>query len=74
MRDEMDIFEEHGINHALWVWDPDWAPWAESVSGMNFRYGPDPENTAPMENDFQSVILEFWSRNTLRPSDFSPLP
>jgi hypothetical protein len=21
MRDEMDIFEKLGINHALWVWD-----------------------------------------------------
>jgi sugar phosphate isomerase/epimerase len=72
MRDEMDIFEELGINHALWVWNPDWAPWAESVSEMNFRYGPDPENAAPMENDLQAVILEFWARNTVRPSNLNP--
>jgi hypothetical protein len=39
---------------------------------MNFRYGPDPENAAPMENDLQAVILEFWARNTVRPSNFNP--
>ncbi len=70
MRDEMDIFEGMGINHALWVWNPDWAPWTESVTEFNFRYGADPKNTMPMENDLQTVILEFWARNTVRPSNF----
>jgi len=74
MRDEMEIFEEIGINHALWVWDPDWAPWTENVNGMNFRYGPDPENTEPVENDLQAAILESWARNTLRPSNFNAVP
>jgi hypothetical protein len=72
MRDEMNIFEELGINHALWVWNPDWAPWTESVTEFNFRYGADLQNTAPIENDLQSVILEFWARNTVRPSNFNP--
>jgi hypothetical protein len=74
MRDEMDLFEELGINHALWVWDPDWAPWTESVNEMNFRYGPAPDNAVPVENDLQIIILEFWSRNTLRPSNFNSPP
>lgn len=70
MRDEMTLFEELGINYALWVWDPDWTPWTENANGFNFRSGPDPENAAPMENDLQDVILEFWARNTVRPSNF----
>jgi hypothetical protein len=70
MRDEMDIFEEMGINYALWVWNPAWAPWTESVTDFNFRFGPDPENLAPVENDLQDVILEAWARNTVRPSNF----
>jgi hypothetical protein len=74
MRDEMDIFEATGINYALWVWDPDWKPWAESVSEFNFRYGADPKNTIPIENDLQKVILEFWARNKLRPSNFNRSP
>ncbi|MBM3153428.1 MAG: glycoside hydrolase family 5 protein [Chloroflexi bacterium] len=72
MRDEMDIFETLGINYALWVWDPDWRPWAESSTGFNFRYGPDPENASPAGNDLQDVILDFWARNTLRLSNFYP--
>ncbi|MCA2001652.1 MAG: glycoside hydrolase family 5 protein [Chloroflexi bacterium] len=71
MRDEMDIFEKAGINYAQWVWDPNWKPWAESNSGWNFRYGADPQNTAPVENDLQAVILEFWARNTVKPSNFN---
>jgi len=26
MRDEMELFEQRGMNHALWVWDPAWPP------------------------------------------------
>ncbi len=72
MRDEMDIFEVLGVNYALWVWDPDWQPWTSSVNGMNFRYGPDPENAVPVNNGLQDIILEFWARNTLSPSNFTP--
>ena len=39
---------------------------------INFRYGEDPENTTPMENDLQAIILEFWARNNIRPSNFHP--
>ncbi|MDD2921181.1 MAG: cellulase family glycosylhydrolase [Anaerolineales bacterium] len=70
MRDEMDLFEQRGMNHAFWVWDPHWKPWSESVNGMNYRYGPDPKNTAAVDNDLLDVIINFWERNTLRPSAF----
>jgi hypothetical protein len=72
MRDEMGIFEDMGINYALWVWNPAWAPWTESVTEFNFRFGADLENISPVENELQSVILEFWARNTVRPSSFHP--
>jgi len=72
MRDEMGIFEDMGINYALWVWNPAWAPWTESVTDFNFRFGADLENVSPVENDLQTVILNYWSRNILRPSSFGP--
>jgi hypothetical protein len=72
MRDEMDIFESLGINYALWVWNPAWSPWTESVTDFNFRFGEDPDNVSPVENDLQAVILEFWARNTTRLSSFTP--
>ncbi len=37
MDDEMDLFEERGMNHALWVWDPAWLAWNEEVNAFNFR-------------------------------------
>lgn len=71
MRAEMDIFEEYGVNYALWVWNPEWKPWGNSSNEFDFRYGPDPENYTPVENDLGNVILEFWGRNVLRPSNFN---
>ncbi len=70
MRDEMELFEQRGMNHAFWVWDPHWTPWSESVHGMNYRFGPDPENVTAVENDLLDVILEFWRLNTVRPSNY----
>lgn len=70
MRDEMELFEQRGMNHAFWVWDPNWTPWSESVHGMNYHFGPDPENVTSVENDLLDVILEFWRLNTVRPSNY----
>lgn len=67
MRDEMAIFEELGVNYALWVWTPDWPPYAEEVSAFNFTFGPDPENVEPEPNALQDVIMSYWARNTVRP-------
>jgi hypothetical protein len=72
MHDEMNFFEAHGINNAFWVWDPQWEPWTESVNEFNFRYGPNSKNSIPVDNELQSVILDYWSRNTIRPSNFNP--
>ncbi len=70
MRDEMALFERRGMNYAFWVWDPNWKPWSESVHDMNYRFGSDPENVSPTENELLNVIREAWSRNAARPSNF----
>jgi hypothetical protein len=70
MRTEIALFEELGLNHALWVWDPEWQPWIDGVNALNFRLGPDPENLTDVQNELQLVITEFWARNIFRPSNF----
>jgi len=67
----MEIFEEMGLNYALWVWDPDWRAWNKDVNFMTFRFGADPENVVDVENDLQDTITEFWAINTLKPSSFA---
>jgi cysteinyl-tRNA synthetase len=70
MRDEMTLFEQLGLNYAVWVWDPDWPPWNAGVNALNFRFGPDPGNATDVDNELQSVITDFWARNSLRSSNF----
>lgn len=71
MDDQMAWFEEHGLNYALWEWATSYAPFANEVNAFNFRLGPGPHNLAPVENDLQDVILRYWSKNTLRPSNWA---
>ena len=69
MDDQMDLFEQRGMNHALWAWDPSWEPWAEENDAFNFRHGPDPDHHADVaSSDLMDVIVKYWRRNTVRPS------
>ena len=68
MRDQMDLFEQRGLNSALWEWQPSWKPLGE-IDTFNFRHGPDPGNhTDVAGSDLIEVIKEFWARNSIRPS------
>lgn len=73
MDDQMARFEELGMNHMFWAWDPAWAPWTSSSNGFNYLFGPDPGNATPIDNDLLNVITGYWSRNTIRPSNFAAL-
>ena len=65
---EMDLFEQRGMNCALWSWDPAWKPWTEEVDAFNFRHGPDPDHHADVaSSDLMDVIVKYWGRNTIRP-------
>jgi hypothetical protein len=69
--DQMDLFEQRGMNYALWSWDPAWEPWTEEVDAFNFRHGPDPDHHADVaSSDLMDIIREYWARNTVRPSNF----
>ena len=71
MRDEMDLFEQRGMNHALWEWQPAWPALAED-DGFNFLRGTDPSNhTNVTTSDLIEVIRQNWARNTIRPSTMS---
>ena len=74
MDDQMDLFEQRGMNHALWMWDPSWEPLVEEVNAFNFRLGPKPNNHADVASSpLIEVILKYWGRNTVRPSNVTGL-
>lgn len=69
MDDEMGLFEEMGVNSALWEWQV-WEPFSRKVNAMNFLFGPDPENIKEVDSDLLRVITKYWGYNTKRPSTF----
>ncbi len=72
MEDQMATFEQRGMNHAFWVWEPSWEDWTIEVTAFNFRLGPDPNSRSDVESsDLIGVIAENWERNTLFPSNVS---
>ncbi len=73
LEDQLALFEERGLNHAIWMWDPYWEPWTSDVNAMNYRFGPNPEaQIEQMPNTLMDIIQKYWRLNTIRPSDFSP--
>jgi hypothetical protein len=70
MNDEMDLLEQRGINHALWLWEASWEPLAEE-DAFNFRHGPNPNNHIDVaSSELIGVIVKYWGRNTIRPSTY----
>ena len=70
MNDQIDSFEQLELNHALWEWQTSWEPFAEDVHDMDFLLGPDPSNLEDVTNELMDVILKYWARNSVRPSNF----
>ena len=67
--DQMDLFEQRGLNYAIWVWEPSWKPWVEEVTAFNFRFGSSPGSTSDTSNALWDVIKQYWQKNTLKPSN-----
>ena len=68
MDDEMELFEQMGMNYALW--ECSWPPYAREVDAFNFRHGPNPNNHVDVPTSaLIEVIRKYWSRNVVRPSN-----
>ncbi|MCP5054648.1 MAG: glycoside hydrolase family 5 protein [bacterium] len=70
MDDLMDLFEQRGINYAIWEWSPSYDFFARRVDDFNFRFGPNRSNLTDVDSsDLVNVIKKYWSLNTYRPSN-----
>jgi endoglucanase len=69
MRDSMDLFEQRGMNHAFWAWNPLWPPYSH-IDDMNYLRGPDPDDHTDLAtSDLIDVITQTWGRNAIQPSN-----
>ena len=69
MNDLMDLFERRGMNHSLWEWQTHWPDFRLDVHHFDFRFGDDPDSRSETESDLLDVISNYWSRNSIRPSN-----
>ncbi len=69
LADETDIFEQYGWNYAVWMWYPSWETFVKIEKTFNFRLGPVIESNTDTQNSMFTNIVNFWQRNTIRPSD-----
>ena len=67
MRRQMTLFDDLGLNYALWEWQSAFEPFASSVDAFDFRNGENPANHTHVPNELQKVIVSFWARNESRP-------
>ena len=69
--DQLALFEDIGLNHAIWIWDPVWEPWTEEVNSMNYRFGTNPQNNSEdLPNPIMDILIRNWSLNEIRPSNY----
>lgn len=73
--DEMSLFEELGINYALWSWSPAYWMQREDVKSFEYRLGADLNNrTEIVPNEMWNILTGYWARNMLRPSGVKLIP
>ncbi len=66
LRDVFDIFEEWGVNSALWLWESDFA--GVDWDDFNFRHGGNPAVRSDVPgSDIELAIRAAWKANALRP-------
>lgn len=67
-RDQTDLFEQRGINYALWIWESNY-PGLATIDDFNFRHGPDPLNHADRPgSDLETAIRNAFAKNAIRPA------
>jgi cysteinyl-tRNA synthetase len=65
LEDQINLFEEYGWNHAVYVWRGD----EPEFDGFNLEMGPDPGNHRPdHDNTLLNVFRESWQQNTTFPN------
>ncbi len=64
--------EQRGINHAIWMWYPAWEMWKDNaeMNDFNFRMTATANQTIEADNLLLTVIINYWARNTIRPSNW----
>jgi len=66
--DLMYSLEDVGANYALWLWESDYP--GINYNEFNFRFGPNHHEKMEISTSrFMQVLIEFWNRNQVRPSN-----
>ena len=69
--DEIALFEQRGMNHAIWEWVSSFHTQQTDNDWFDIMHGPDPDNHTDTDNSLRDAVVSSWSNNTARPSNAS---
>lgn len=50
--------EKKNLNHAIWVWNPEWTPYNLQIDAFDYRHGPDPNNKVNLDDNPLIKVLQ----------------
>lgn len=68
--DQLGLFENYGLNHAIWEWGSSYTPDTNNWNPFMFRFGSDINNVSETDSNLFDVIKGNWEKNMTRPSNF----
>lgn len=73
MRDQLELLEARGMNHAIWLWNASFEMWEGQTDAFGLQFGPDlvPGRDRASE-ELLDAVSDIWMRNTERPWLDSP--
>jgi hypothetical protein len=75
LTDQLQLFEQHGLNHAIWSWNPSYELWNVHIDDFDYRHGPDPHHHTDLaDNPLIQALTQNWALNTIRPSNWQGNP
>ncbi|MCP5071116.1 MAG: cellulase family glycosylhydrolase, partial [bacterium] len=68
MADQLELFDRHDMNNAVWAWYPDFLAHSDN-DDFNFQHGPKRHRHRNVQSSrLMRALRAYWQRNRVRPS------
>ena len=68
---EMSLFEEIGVNYAIWEYSTYYEPFRTEIDDFNYFFGTDKNNKNDQYNNILlNILKKYWLKNKIFPSNY----